>query len=75
MEHDVERLLLALQILHVVDEQHVCFLIAGLEVLVARLLLVVCGACLHVVGEQFCRIDVDGAEPRHRFVHVVLDGT
>ena len=41
LEHDVERLLLALQLLDVVDEEDVCFLVVHLEILVAGLLRVV----------------------------------
>ena len=74
LEHDVERLLLALQVLDVVDEQHVGFLVARLEVLVAGFLLVVRRAGLHVVAQQLGRVHVDGGKLRHRLVDVVLDG-
>lgn len=50
LEHDVERLLFALQILDIVDQQHVGFFVARFEVLVAGLLLVVRRAGLHVIG-------------------------
>lgn len=74
LEHDVERLLLALEVLDVVDEEDVGFLVMGFEVPVARLFLIVRCACVHVVGQKLGRVDVDRSEVRLRLADVVLYG-
>ena len=74
LEHDVERLLLALQLLDVVDKEDVGFLVVHLEVLVAGLLRVVRRRCVHVVLEQLIRVFVDDLQVGHVAVDVVLYG-
>ena len=73
LEHDIERLLLALEVLHVVDEQHVRFLVALLEVAVARFFLVMRHRGFHIIREQLCGIDVGHLQLRSRLVDVVLN--
>ena len=72
LEHDVERLLLALEVLDVIDEEDVGFLVMGFEVPVARLFLIVRCACVHVVGQKLGRVDVDRSEVRLRLADVVF---
>ena len=74
LEDDVERLLLSLEVLHVVDEEHVDLLVPLLEVAVARLLLVVARRRLGVIAEELGRVDVDRGQVGHRLADVVLDG-
>ena len=73
LKHDIERLFLALEVLHVVDEQHIGFLVALLEVAVARFFLVMCHRGFHIIREQLCGIDVGHLQLRSRLVDVVLD--
>ncbi len=72
LEHDIQRLLLALEELDVVDEEHIGFLVMVLEVLVAFLLLVVGCHRVGVIVHQLGGIDVDGAQVRLRLADVVL---
>ena len=75
LKDDIEGLLLALEVLDVVDEQDIGFLVVGLEVFVARLLLVMSCARLHVVREELGRVDVDRLEVWLSFANVILDGS
>ena len=73
LENDIERLFLALEVLHVVDEQHVGFLVALLEVAVARFLLVVRHRGFHVIRKQLCGVYVGHLQLRSRLVDIVLN--
>ena len=75
MEHDIERLLFPLQELDVVNEQDVDILIARLEVLETGLLAIMSGRCVHIVAQQFSRVDVMRLQVRLRLLDMVLDCT
>ena len=73
LEDDIERLAFTLEILNIVDEQDICFLVAVLEVAVAQFVLVMYSCCLHELVEEFSRVGIDGLHVRESFFHVILD--
>ena len=75
LEHDIEGTLFALELLDVVDEQHVGFLVEGFEVLETALFPIMGGTGLGVLVGDAVGIHKDGAEVWVGFSDVVLDGS
>ena len=75
LEHDIDRGRLALEILHVVDEQRVRVEIAALECLEARFIFAVVDCGDGVFRDELLRVDIHHAHIRPRFQDVVLDSS